>query len=132
MSRGTVVAAVMLLAACSDPRARPLPPVVELRFQDAVTPRSPGNLSHSVYASDADGLDFITVRIRSADSTLDADSLRVPFDLYEATETFEWTLPAGMPPGTIIRLVATATDFVGFEAADSVEFTIQTAASQRR
>lgn len=117
----------LLLLACTDPRARPVPPDVQIHAATPLTTDSPGVFAHTVTAYDADGLDSIVVSIVSADSTLVADSSRVPFEIELATESYAWSVPAGVPHGTVIRILARAWDFADFVGADTLLVVVDTA-----
>lgn len=116
--------ALCALWSCTDPRARPIPPDVQIFLGSGGGVTSPGTLVHSVSVYDADGLDSIVVSVVSADSVLVADSSRVPFDAL-ATENYAWTVPAGIAPGTVIRILARAWDFADFQGADTLEILVQ-------
>lgn len=82
-------------------------------------PRSPGDLPASIYAFAADGFDSVRVTLRSTAPGLGGDSLYLFPDTTEATLNVDWTVPAGVPSGTRITLVARVWSLVGFTAADS-------------
>lgn len=122
----------LLLLSCTDPRARPVTPTIQLQLSPGLQVVSPGTLSHSVYAYDADGLGLVRVSIGTADSALSADSTRLPPEAFETTLTYAWSVPAGIPEGTTVRLIALVTDLTGFEAADTALFQVQPSAASRR
>ena len=128
MKRCAAGLAVLALC-CTDPRARPVPPDVRIHAPLGQVATSPGAFAHTVTAYDADGLDSIVVSIVSAESTLVADSSRVPFEIELATESYTWSIPAGIPRGTVIRILAQAWDFADFVGADTLEVVVDTTAN---
>jgi hypothetical protein len=113
------------LAGCEDPRVRPVTPTIQLRFAPGQQVVSPGVLPHEVYVVDQDGIGQVRVRIGSADSTLSADSTRLPPDAFESTLSYRWDIPAGIAAGTAVRVIASVTDLTGFSAADTVDFQVE-------
>ena len=63
------------------------------------------------------------VTLRSTASGLGGDSLYLFPDTTEATLNVDWTVPAGVPSGTRITLVAKVWSLVGFAASDSALLT---------
>lgn len=124
--------ACLLLISCTDPRARPAPPQVELSFSPDLVVKSPGAIVGSLYVYDGDGINTINVSIRSSDSMMVVDSPVNPGDLFETTQSLAFIVPRGMAIGTQIQLVARVTDFVGFAAADTAFFTVQDTVSAAR
>lgn len=124
--------ACLLLVSCTDPRARPGPPQVELSFSPNLVVKSPGSIVGSLYAYDGDGINTIDVAIRSSDSTFVLDSLVSPADLFQITQSLAYTVPKGMAIGTQIRLVVRVTDFIGFSASDTAFFAVQDTVSAVR
>ena len=125
-------ATLSLLLACTDPRARPAPPQVELSFSPNLVVRSPGAIVGSLYAYDADGINSIVVEIRSEDSLFVFNGPITLSDLFEVTQSLGYNVPGGLAIGTRISLVVTATDFIGFTASDSAFFTVQDTVSSLR
>lgn len=116
---------LFLVLSCTDPRARPVTPTIQIQISPTQTVVSPGTLPHTVWALDADGLGLIRVSIGSPDSALSADSVRLPEDAFSSTQSYAWEIPAGMAPGTPVRLVAHVEDLTGLEAADTVVLQIE-------
>lgn len=111
-----------LCLSCTDPRARPVPPIVQISFATTVQVTSPDTLDGSLYAFDEDG--FILVRLRAAtdDNSFNVDST-VSFDGFpEATRGIRLILPAGIPVGTRLTIAATVEDLAGFATTDSTVF----------
>ena len=118
-------AAVLLLVACTDPRARPVAPIVQLSFAPSFRLESPGSIVASLYLYDEDGLDSLDVSVRSANSTLVGDSITLFGGDQELTLPVSWQVPSGIPIGTAVTLVARARDFKGFVAADTAHLSVQ-------
>lgn len=123
---------VLGLAACTDPRARPAPPQVELSFSPNLVVKSPGSIVGSLYAYDADGINTVTVQISSSDSAWVFSGPVNPNDLFEVTQSLAYIVPGGLLIGTRIRLVVDVTDFIGFAASDSAFFAVQDTISSLR
>lgn len=117
---GALAALVCLGAACTDPRARPVPPTVQLTLSATVRPTSPGDLVGSLYLYDANGLDSVRMKVDLESGRQIGDSTFFPSDPIETTRPFEWRLPGGIPAGTRIVIVVRAVSYIGFEAADTV------------
>lgn len=120
------------MAACTDPRARPVRPQIVIQYSPSLQVTSPGSLAHTVYVYDADGLDALDVSIASGDGTLSRDTTIVPFDLFQMNVSLSWPIPAGIPVGTPIRVIALVRDLAGFQAADTVDFAVQDSTLARR
>lgn len=121
-----------LLLSCTDPRARPAPPQVELSFSPTLVVKSPGSIVGSLYAFDPDGLNTINVQIRSSDSTFVVNDPVSANSLFEVTQSLAYNVPGAIPIGSQIRLVVKVTDFIGFAASDTAFFTVQDTVSARR
>jgi hypothetical protein len=102
-----------------------VPPEVNLSVAPSLVVRSPGTISGSLYTFDADGLEFISLSARSADSALKSDTTFTPVDFNENTYSIAILVPAGITIGTEIRLVARATDVFGFAASDTLFLAVQ-------
>ncbi len=113
------------LLACTDPRARPVPPDVRLTFAGPATTTSPDTLFGSLYLFDADGLDQLQLTLKAADGSPLTDSLFAFAFEPEVTRGVAFEVPAGRPAGSILRIVARARDAAGFWGADSTVFTIE-------
>jgi hypothetical protein len=108
-----------LLFSCTDPRARPAAPSVQLAVSPTLVVTSPGSIPASVYAFDAQGLDSIVVSVRSPVAALQGDSSYFLPDTSQQTISVVWTVPAGVPGGTSITLTAKAFNVLGIPASDS-------------
>ena len=109
---------------CTDPRARVAPPTVQVNVATS-TVVSPGHIPASIYAFAFQGFDSLRVILRSAVPALNGDSLYLFPDTTEATTDVSWTVPAGVPAGTKITLLAKVWNLIGFAASDSVVLTSQ-------
>lgn len=119
------LAVVLLLAACTDPRARPVAPQVQLLFGPSFKLTSPGAIIGSLYMFDEDGLLELELSVASSDSLLRGDSTILLTGDQELTRPINWQAPAGVATGTKLTLIARVTDFAGFIATDSVKLTVQ-------
>lgn len=125
MSRAPVpVCLCALLLACTDPRARPAPPTVQIIVSPTIHVTSPGTIPVSVYAYDAQGLDRLFVSVRSGYPGLQGDSTYLFSNLNEQTMNVLWEVPPGIPFGTQVTLTAKAKNFIGFTATDSAVVTV--------
>ena len=114
-----------LLLQCTDPRARPAPPSVQLYVPAGVAVHSPGTVGASVVIFDAQGVDSVHMTLKSALPDLQGDSLFLIPDTTDFTQSVLWTIPSGVPAGTRITLGAKAWDLLGFAGADSLVLTSQ-------
>lgn len=117
-------AALLLLVACTDPRARPVAPTVTLSFAPSFELKSPGSVAASIYLFDEDGLKSLEISVVSADSTLVGDSTILIGDL-SLVRPVNWQVPSGIPIGTAVTLIARAQDFKGFVTADTAHLSVQ-------
>jgi hypothetical protein len=115
---------VALLLSCTDPRARPVPPTVELAFAPGTVVTSPDTLRGTLYAFAADGLAEVRVMLKSSDSNLQLDSSYNADDPFELNRFLTYAIPPGLAVGTTLQVTGRAEDFVGFFAVDTVTFTI--------
>ena len=118
-------AALLLLAACTDPRARPVAPIVQISLSPSFKLKSPGTLFASLYMFSSDGLKSVDLSIRSADSTLKGDSTVFLTGDAEITRPLDWTVPKGIPIGTAVTLIARVQAFTAFVAADTILLSVQ-------
>lgn len=118
-----------VLVACTDPRGRPVPPVVQISFGPSFRLASPGRVLGSLYMYDVDGLQDLGLSIRSADSSFVGDSLILLTGEPELTRTINWGVPAGIPLGTRVTLVARVVDSAGFATSDTARLAIQDTAA---
>ena len=116
--------ACALLLSCTDPRARPVAPVVQIAFGPSFKLTSPGAIIGSLYMYDVDGLRDLRLTV-AGDSLLAGDSLIFLDGSEELTRPINWTVPSGVVTGAPVTLVARVTDFAGFVATDSVKLTVQ-------
>ena len=115
------LALLVLAAACTDPRARPVPPTVQISMAPNQAVESPGPLLGSLYAYDANGIDSIRVRVEFGNGSTLADSVFFASgDPFQATLPLQWQIPGGVPNRTTVRVVARVRSFIGFVAADTV------------
>jgi len=122
--RSAGASALLLLLACTDPRARPVAPVVDLEFGTSRDVSSPGTIEGLLYTFDADGVQKIVQQLRTADSLLIDSTFLLGTD-QEVLRNITLTIPRGLPVGTQVRLRAVVTDWVNFVTADSVVFTVR-------
>lgn len=108
-----------LLLSCTDPRARPAPPNVQV-FVVGSSVGSPGTVAVSAVVYDAQGVDSVRLSLRSPIPALQGDSLFLFPDTTDVTQSVLWTIPSGLPSGTKITLSAKAWDLLGFMGQDSV------------
>ncbi len=112
-------------ASCTDPRARPVAPTVQLSFAPSFRLKSPGSVVASLYMFDEDGLKSLDLSVKSADSALVGDSIILFGGDLELLRPVSWTVPSGIPIGTAVTLIARAQDFRGFVTADSAHLSVQ-------
>jgi len=108
---------------CTDPRARPVAPFVDLQFATPVSVTSPGTIEGLLYTFDSDGLQRIRETLH-ADDVLVIDSTFLLTGDQQLTRNLRFQIPRGLLIGTRLRIHATVTDFVNFVATDSVVFTV--------
>lgn len=118
---GAIVAALALATACTDPRPRPAPPTVVIDLEPGLVVASPGPLLGSLHVSDPNGIDSIRVRLELGNGGVIGDSVFFLSgnDPFETTLPVDWHLPGGIPLRTAVRLIARATSYIGFFAADT-------------
>ena len=112
------------ILSCTDPRARPVAPLVTLGFGSSRQVTSPGRIEGVLYTFDADGIQQIVQQLRTADSVLNDSTFLLGAD-QEVIRNITLTVPRGLPIGTRILVRAEVTDWVDFVTADSVVFTVQ-------
>ncbi len=126
ISRTASAALLLAAAACTDPRARPVPPTMQIQVAPNYVLKSPGQLVGSFYIYDTNGLTSLDMRIHTPDTTVFAGDSVVPLSGNNSeTRPFYWTVPPGLPIGTQIVLSGRALDFNSFGSTDSLVFTIQ-------
>lgn len=113
-----------LLLSCTDPRERIVPPEVRLSFAPGTTVTSPDTLVGSAYAFDADGLEFFFWTLWSSDGSLRLDSTEAIAGTTEFSRQLTFQIPAGLPSGTVLHVLARASDAAGYRGRDSTAFTI--------
>lgn len=125
------MAGLCLLLACTDPRARPIAPLVQIGFGPLFRLTSPGAIVGSLYMYDVDGLRDLELSI-AGDTLIAGDSLIFLTGAEELTRPINWHAPAGVATGTRLTLVARVSDFAGFVAVDSVTLTVQDSTANLR
>ena len=115
----------LLVAACTDPRARPAPPTVDVSFAPSTVVHSPGDLQGVLYAYDADGLAGVRLALLSSDSTLKLDSAVHLSDLLEVNYSMHFQIPSGLSVGTELKVIGRAQNLVGLLATDTAVFLVQ-------
>jgi hypothetical protein len=121
--RASLVAAVAL--GCLDPRARPVPPVVDIQFGASFRLTSPGQILGALHLVDSDGLSSVDISVLSDDSTFAADSLVGLTGEDDISRPINWTVPAGLATGSFVTVIASARDFANFTTADTVKLLVQ-------
>lgn len=121
--------ACALLLSCTDPRGRPAPPIVRVSFAPAFQLTTPGTLLGSLYAFDEDGLNELTISVRSLGGVLMGDSTVSLFGEVEVTRQIQWHVPPNIVPGSLVTLAVTVTDFAGFQTSDTLRLTVQDSVS---
>ena len=74
---------------------------------------------------DVDGLQDLGLSVRSADSTFVGDSLILLPGESEIIRTINWSVPAGIPLGTRVTLVARVVDGAGLATSDTARLAVQ-------
>ena len=122
----SALALAAMAAACTDPRARPVPPTVQIQVAPNYVLKSPGQIVGSFYIFDTNGLSSLQMRVHASDTTVFAGDSLVPLSGDNSqTRPFYWTVPSGLPTGTKIVLYGRAMDFNSFGTSDSLVFTVQ-------
>jgi hypothetical protein len=118
---GALVGLLALAAACTDPRPRPAPPTVVIDLEPDQIVASPGPLLGTLHVSDPNGIDSILVRLELGNGAVVGDSVFFVSgnDPFHATLPLDYQLVGGIPLRTVVRLVARATSYIGFYAADT-------------
>lgn len=124
MRRAAWLGAGLLLAACTDPRARPVPPDV-LLLAPAFDVTSPGTISASLYAFDADGLKDLTIHLTNDAGSFVTDSSVFLDATTEQTRPISLLVPAGLATGTRLTLDLTVGDYTGFATRSTTVFTVR-------
>ncbi len=114
----------LLVVGCTDPHARPVPPLVEVQFPPSFVLTSPGQLLGAVHLYDQDGLRRLRLSVFTADSAFAGDSTLFLSGDAELTRPINWVIPAGLTPGLRLTVVARVDDFAGFTTTDSVKLNI--------
>ena len=123
------VIACICLAACTDPRARPAPPILQVTVSPTLVLTSPGSLLGSLYAYDSDGLDALEMSVAVFGGQFAGDSTILLEGTTEQTRSIHWELPAGIATGAPVTLISTVTDFSGFSTTDTLVVTVQDSVS---
>ena len=120
-----LLSAICLLVSCTDPRARPAPPVLEVLVSPSFELHTPGTILASLHAFDEEGLNFLEMSIRNTTGTLTGDSLVVLDGVPELTRPIIWQVPAGLLIGSQVSLAVRVMDLTGFASVDTLHFTVQ-------
>lgn len=123
--RAACVCVGAAMMACTDPRARPVPPVLDMNLGAALETTSPGQILGSVHLFDEDGLFSLKLTALTADSVIEGDSTIVLGGETELNRGVNWAVPAGLANGTQITVTAMVTDFAGFATSDTLLITVQ-------
>jgi hypothetical protein len=115
----------LLLAACTDPRARPVAPIVQVSFASNFRLTSPGQVLGSLHMFDTDGLRSVDLSVRSADSSFVGDSTILLTGDQEITRPVTWCVPRGLAVGSSVTLVSKVAALTGFIASDTVRLIVQ-------
>jgi len=107
---------------CTDPRSRPVPPLVQISFAPSIEVTSPDTILGSLYAFDDDGFTGLRLRASTDDSLFAIDSQIIFVGFPEATRAIHLILPAGIPLDTRLTIIATVEDLAGFVTTDSTSF----------
>lgn len=100
--------------------------MLQIQVAPSFSLHSPGQAYGSLYMFDDDGLQSLTLRIHTPDSTVfAADSFLFLTGDNSITRPFDWAVPSGLPVGTVLTFSAKVVDFTNFATADSVTFTVQ-------
>jgi hypothetical protein len=122
--RPIAIAASLALfaAACSDPRARPVGPSVQVMVTPRTVVTSPGTLTGSIDVYDATGIDSVRVRVELGTGGTIADSTFFPggSDPFNLTLPMLFELPGGLLNRTEVRIVARARSYLGLAHADTL------------
>jgi hypothetical protein len=125
LERLAVGACVALAAACSDPRARPVPPQIAFAFDTAQVVRSPGLVVGRVDITASGGIDFIHLTLGTTDSSFFLDTLEGYAGEGQLSRQIQWSVDPGMAVGTTLLFTVLVRDFADFEKADTIAFTTQ-------
>ena len=115
----------VLVSGCTDPRARPVPPLVEVQFGATFMLTSPGQILGAVHLFDDDGLSTLELSVFSDDSSFAGDSTIFLAGNFDFTRPINWLVPTGLATGTFVTVVARALDFAGFVTSDTVKLAVQ-------
>ena len=110
---------------CTDPRARPVPPSVDLLFTPGLVVTSPGTIAGSLHAYDVDGLANLRLELFTADNAVAIDSFVALDPEVEQIRGLSFQIPDGLAVGTQLTLVTMVSDQAGFQTTDSTFFTTQ-------
>lgn len=117
----TAASLALLAAACTDPRARPVGPSVQVMVTPRTVVASPGTLTGSIDVYDASGIDSVRVRVELGNGSTVSDSSFFPSgsDPFDLTLPMLFQLPGGLPNRTQVRIVARARSYLGLADADT-------------
>ena len=114
------LAGLCLVLACTDPRARPAPPLLDASVAPTFELTSPGTILGSVYMFDSDGLDALELSVAVFGGSYSGDSTILLTGGEEEIHPLNWNLPGGIPINTPVTVVAKVTDFAGFSTSDTL------------
>ncbi len=118
-----LLAALLALAACTDPRPRPVSPTVQIVMAPQQAIVSPGTLLGNVFISDPNGIDSMRVRVDLGNGALLGDSVYFitgTDDPFQTTLPLFWQIPGAVPNRTTVRVIARARSYIGFSSADTL------------
>ena len=118
MIRHVALGLILCVAACETSRTRPGPPTITIDPPEGSTVFSPDTLDFQVQAQDPDGLDSLSVTVLDATKAYNTD-----FNT-ETTVQVSVLVPAGLPAGSLIRILVSARDLTGEGTVDTATITV--------
>lgn len=106
------------LAACDGDRLRPGPPTLVLTGPEAGTVFSPDTIAIGIHASDANGLDSVSVSYLGQVVTISA------FAKAEVDDFTFFFIPEGLSPNQQVVITGTAVDLTGQATAEQLSLTV--------
>jgi hypothetical protein len=123
MRRLLFVSGLTMLAACLDSRERLVPPEVTLSLVEQ-TVAAGGEIYGTITASDASGIIYVAVQVRSATDTLDR-SVAQPAEPATVQYTFSLSVRSGIPTGTPLYVTAIVIDAQNFKVEKEDTITVR-------
>jgi hypothetical protein len=114
-----LAATAVWLGGCKSDRLRPGPPTLTIELPPGATVYSPDTLGLVVRAHDDNGLDSVTVTILGR-----TEEVLGAFNEMDAVGVFIWPIPDGLPPGTLVEILARAKDLVGDRTTTTASVTV--------